>query len=106
MAWLKSKGIAFEEKNIIDFPPTTSLFNEWIFEQGIPLKKFLNTTGDKYRELNMKERLGYMTEDEVVAMLASHGKLVKRPLLTDGSTVLVGFKEEEWAEALGSAFED
>lgn len=99
MAWLKSRGIEFTEKDIINFPPTTSLFNDWVFEQGLPLKKFINTTGEKYRELNMKERIKYMTEDELVALLASHGKLVKRPILTDGHDVLVGFREDDYANA-------
>ncbi len=102
MAWLKSNGIDFEEKAILDFPPTSSMFNEWVFEQGIPVSKFYNSSGKKYRELNMKERLKYMTEDELVAMLASHGELVRRPILTDGKNVLVGFKEEEWESVLGS----
>lgn len=101
MAWLNSNQIEFQEKDIINFPPTSQLFYEWVFEQGLPLKKFINSTGDKYRELNMKERVKTMTEDEIIAMLASHGKLVKRPILTDGHFVLAGFKEEEWAQALG-----
>jgi len=76
------------------------MFNEWVFEQGIPVINFYNTRGAKYRELNMKERVKTMTDDELVAMLASHGNLVKRPILTDGQAVLVGFKEDEWASSL------
>lgn len=99
-AWLKSNDISFEEKDIMSGPPTSSLFNEWVFEQGIPVKTFYNSAGAKYRELNMKERIKFMTDDELVALLASHGSLVKRPILTDGTDVLVGFKEEEWQSAL------
>lgn len=99
-AWLKKNEISFEEKEIMQFPPTSTMFNEWVFEQGIPVINFYNTRGAKYRELNMKERVKTMTDDELVAMLASHGNLVKRPILTDGQAVLVGFKEDEWASSL------
>ena len=105
MAWLNSNQIEFQEKDIINFPPTSQLFYEWVFEQGLPLKKFINSTGDKYRELNMKERVKTMTEDEIIAMLASHGKLVKRPVLVvkRGAKVVVrvGFDADAWQELLG-----
>ena len=100
VAWLKEHDIPFEEQDIYEYPPATASFFHWIDERNIPLKKFLNTSGEKYREFNIKERLPDLTEDEVVALLASHGKLVKRPLLTDGDEVLIGFKEAEWAEVL------
>ena len=84
----------------MQFPPTSSMFNEWVFEQGIPVMNFYNTRSAKFLELNMKERSKTMTDDELVAMLASHGNMVKRPILTDGKNVLLGFKEEEWETAL------
>lgn len=100
MAWLKSNGIPFAETDILENPPGTAQFYEWVFEQGIPVTRFYNSSGEKYRELNMKERIPNMTPDELVALLASHGKLVKRPLLTDGKSVLIGFNEAEWASQL------
>ena len=103
MAWLKSNGIAFVEKDILEDPPGSAQFYEWVFEQGIPVTRFYNSSGDKYRELNMKERIPKMSPDELVALLASHGKLVRRPLLTDGISVLIGFNEAEWASVLLSA---
>lgn len=98
--WLKEQGIAYEERDMYEHPPETKYFYHWIEEEQVPLKKFLNTSGQKYRELNMKERLPKMTVEEVVAMLSSHGKLVKRPILTDGEHVLVGFQEVMWKDAL------
>ena len=84
----------------MEFPPTSSMFNEWVFEQGIPVMDFYSTRSAKFRELNMKERSKTMTDDELVAMLASHGNMVKRPILTDGKNVLIGFKEAEWETTL------
>ncbi len=98
--WLIAHGIAFIEQDILEYPPASKYFYHWLDEQNIPLKKFYNTSGEKYRELNMKERVNSMTEEEQVALLVSHGKLVKRPILTDGNQVLIGFKEEEWASVL------
>lgn len=101
MSWLKTNGISFEEQDILEYPPSTRLFYHWVFDQKIPVTAFVNTHGMKYRELNMKDRLLTMSEEELIALLASHGKLVKRPILTDGREVLVGFNEERWAAALG-----
>ena len=98
--WLKDHEIAFEEHDIYEYPPTTKQFYHWIDEHALPVKKFFNTSGEKYRELNMKDRVKYMTEDEQVALLASHGKLVKRPILTDGNLVLIGFDEVQWSKLL------
>lgn len=98
--WLKENNIKFKEMPVYDEPPRMDLFYHWVEDLEIPLQKFYNSSGLKYKELNMKERVKTMTLDEQVALLASHGKLVKRPLLTDGDEVLIGFKEESWATAL------
>ncbi|MFZ2256732.1 MAG: arsenate reductase family protein [Clostridiaceae bacterium] len=98
--WLKANGIAVDERDILEYPPSTRHFYHWVEDQGIPVKRFYNTSGDKYRELNMKDRVNVMSLDEQVALLASHGKLVKRPILTDGNLVLIGFNEAEWAALL------
>ncbi len=100
MKWLKENDLTFEERDIYEFPPESKFFYHWVEEQKVPVKKFLNSSGQKYRDFQMKERLPRMTVDEVIALLASHGKLVKRPILTDGEHVLVGFREAEWNEAL------
>lgn len=98
--WLRDNQIEFKEEPIYDNPPTTGLFYHWLENKAVPIKKFFNSSGQKYRELNMKDRIKTMTEDEMVALLASHGNLVKRPILTDGDHVLVGFKEADWQAAL------
>ncbi|MBQ1324544.1 MAG: arsenate reductase family protein, partial [Solobacterium sp.] len=73
---------------------------EWIPKSGRDLRKFFNTSGKRYREGNIKERLKTMTDEEVYALLGSDGMLVKRPVLVGEGTVLSGFNEEEWNAAL------
>lgn len=76
--------------------PTEEELTEWIRMSGLPVKKFFNTSGMKYKELGLKDRLPGMSDEEQIRLLASDGMLVKRPLLIDGDRILVGFKEKEW----------
>ena len=76
--------------------PTKEELTEWIAVSGYPVKKFFNTSGMKYRELGLKDRLPQMTDEEKIELLATDGMLVKRPLLIDGDRILTGFKEAEW----------
>ena len=99
--WLETKGLAFEERHIRDNKPTIEELRAWHKQSGLPLKKFFNTSGQLYKQLALKDRLPTMSEDEQLALLASDGMLVKRPLLIGRGFVLVGFKETEWASALG-----
>ena len=73
---------------------------EWHRKSGLPLKRFFNTSGNLYKELHLKDKLPSMTEEEQLALLATDGMLVKRPLVVGEDFVLVGFKEDEWAEVL------
>ncbi len=98
--WLKENNIAFEEIDLVDTPPTKDEIKKIYEESGIELKKFFNTSGVKYRELGLKEVLKTATEDEMLDLLSSDGKLIKRPLLVDGKKVLIGFKENEYKENL------
>lgn len=91
----------FESREIKEDNPSAAELKKWIALSKLPLKKFFNTSGQLYRELGVKERLESMTEDEAIALLASDGMLVKRPLLVSDEVVLVGFKEAEWAEFTG-----
>lgn len=75
---------------------------DWHKKSGLPLKKFFNTSGLLYRELKLKDRLPGMSEDEQYKLLASDGMLVKRPILVGDGFVLVGFKEDDWKNALGA----
>lgn len=96
--YLEEHGIEFEDRHIVEENPTKEELAEWIRISGKPIKKFFNTSGMKYRELGLKDKLPEMSEEEQIELLASNGMLVKRPLLIDGEMVLAGFKEAEWPE--------
>lgn len=98
--WLESNGVAFEERHIKDDRPTEEELRRWHKRSGLPLKRFFNTSGLLYRELQLKDKLPNMTEDEMYALLATDGMLVKRPILIGDDFVLVGFKEADWARVL------
>lgn len=98
--WLEAQGIAFEARHIVEQNPTAEELRTWIAASGQPVKKFFNTSGLKYKELSLKDKLPTMSEAEQIALLATDGMLVKRPLLIGDGVVLVGFKDEKWAEAL------
>ena len=94
--WLEAQGAEFERRNIVENNPTKEELKAWHQKSGLPLKRFFNTSGMKYRELGLKDRLPDMSEEEQIRLLAGDGMLVKRPLLIDGDRILVGFKEKEW----------
>ncbi|MDG5471738.1 arsenate reductase family protein [Jeotgalibacillus sp. ET6] len=96
--WLEEAGTSFEEVHLIEAPPSKEELNELYKKSGLDLKKFFNTSGMKYRELGLKDRLGDMSDDEKLELLASDGMLIKRPLTTDGQHVTVGFKEAEFEQ--------
>ncbi len=97
--WLKDEGIDFTAYDITTDTPTKDELRKFYELSGLPLKKFFNTSGMKYRELGLKDKLADMSEDEQLALLASDGMLIKRPLTTDGKKVTLGFKEQEFVEA-------
>ena len=94
--YLEDLGIQFEDRNIVEENPSAEELRDWIAKSGYPVKKFFNTSGMKYRELGLKDKLPQMSDDEKIELLATDGMLVKRPLLIDGDRALVGFKEKEW----------
>ena len=93
---LEELGVSFEDRNIVEDNPTKEELTEWIAASRNPVRKFFNTSGMKYRELGLKDRLPQMTDEEKIELLATDGMLVKRPLLIDGDRILTGFKEAEW----------
>ena len=99
--WLDAQKIEYTERNIVDVNPTCGELKEWYSKSGFLLKKFFNTSGLLYKEMKLKDKLPAMSEEEQLQLLATNGMLVKRPLLIDGDTVLIGFKEAEWSEKLG-----
>ena len=96
--WLSDHGIAVTVRDIKEDNPTEQELRSWHEKSGLPLKRFFNTSGQKYREMELKDKLPTMSEDEQYALLATDGMLVKRPLLIGEDKVLVGFKEKEWQD--------
>jgi len=98
--WMEEQKIDFEQRDIKENNPTAEELRSWWEKSGLPLKRFFNTSGKLYKEMQLKDRLLGMSEDEQIELLASDGMLVKRPILVNGDQVLVGFKEKEWQEIL------
>ncbi len=99
-AWLDGQHISYEARHIKEENPTYEELKLWWMRSGLPLKKFFNTSGLKYKELNLKDRLQGMSEDQQLRLLSSDGMLVKRPILVGETFVLTGFREKDWADKL------
>ena len=100
LKWLDEHKIFFEERLIIEENPTYEELKEWYGKSGMPLKKFFNTSGMLYKQMNLKDKLPEMSEDEQLKLLATDGMLVKRPLVVGEDFVLTGFREKEWEEKI------
>ena len=98
--YLLDKGITLEKRDIKNDKPSLEELTAWYKASGLPLKRFYNTSGKLYKELNLKDKIQTMSEEEQLALLASDGMLVKRPIVVDGEVVLIGFKQAEY-EAKG-----
>jgi len=98
--WLDEHSVEYTMRHIAEENPTADELKEWHAKSGLPLKKFFNTSGMLYKELQLKDKLPSMTEEEQFALLATNGMLVKRPIAVTENTVLVGFREAEWEEKL------
>lgn len=98
LRWLDGQGIAYESRHIVEENPTAQELEEWWKRSGLPLKKFFNTSGNLYKEQNLKDKLPQMSEQEQLQLLATNGMLVKRPLVVAEDLILVGFKEDQWQQ--------
>ena len=98
--FLTENNIEFIDRHIADENPTKEELKDWIAKSGLPINKFFNTSGVLYREMQLKDKVKVLPEDELLDILASNGMLVKRPLVIKDNTVLVGFKEADWIEKL------
>ena len=98
--WLESKAVDFVDRDIKAENPTYDELKEWYEKNGLPLKRFFNTSGILYREMGLKDKLKDMSDDEQLKLLATDGMLVKRPILVCDDNVLVGFKQAEWEEKI------
>ncbi len=99
--WLEENNINFEDRNIVTETPTKEELKKWVTKYRIEPKKLFNTSGIKYRELKIKEKLEKMTNDEIFELLASDGMLIKRPLFISENLMLKGFKIKEWENIKG-----
>lgn len=99
--WLEANGISFEERHIKEQNPTAEELSAWKKKSGLPLKKFFNTSGLLYKDMKLSTKLPTMSEEEQLALLATDGMLVKRPILVGDDFVLVGFREADWAAKIG-----
>ena len=98
--WLDEQGVSYTDRHIVEQNPTEEELRTWIEESGLPSKRFFNTSGLLYKSMNLKDRLPGMSLEDQVALLATNGMLVKRPLVIGEDFVLTGFREKEWEEKI------
>lgn len=98
--WLEANGVAYTDRHIKEENPTADELKAWHQMSGLPIKKFINTSGMLYKEMKLKDKLPAMADDEIYELLATDGMLVKRPLIIAQDYVLTGFKEAEWMEKM------
>lgn len=98
--WLDENNIEYTERHIVENNPSYDELKQWHEKSGLELKKFFNTSGRLYKEMQLKNKLPEMSEDEQLRLLSTNGMLVKRPIVVGNDTVLVGFREAQWAEKL------
>ena len=98
--WLDEHDMKYTERHIVEDNPSYNELSEWYRRSGLPLKRFFNTSGMLYKEMQLKDKLPAMSEEEQLRLLATNGMLVKRPVIVNGDMVLTGFKVAEWEEKL------
>lgn len=101
MKSLKAKGLDVQSVHIFETPPSSSELKQLIERSGLEIKKWFNTSGEVYKEMQLKDKLPQMSDEEKIELLASNGRLIKRPVVTDGTKVTVGYKEEQYEEVWG-----
>lgn len=99
--WLEANEIAVQSRHIVEERPSRDELSEWVERSGLPIRKFFNSSGQVYKEQNLKEKVNTASRDELLDILASNGMVVKRPLVVTDEFVLVGFDEKKWKEKLG-----
>ena len=98
--WLQDNHVDVTSRHIVENNPSVTELAEWIDKSGLPVQKFFNTSGQVYKENNLKDVVKTSSREDLIKLLASNGKLVKRPIVVGDDFVLVGFKEDEWSEKL------
>lgn len=98
--WLDGHQLSYTARHIVENNPTKEELTRWIGQSELPVKSFFNTSGLVYKSLQLKDKLPHMSDDEQIALLASDGKLIKRPLLIRDNLTLTGFRPDSWETAL------
>lgn len=98
--WLDDHGVEYADRHIVEENPSYEELKNWYQKSGLPLKKFFNTSGLLYKEMNLKDKLPSMSEEEMLQLLSTNGMLVKRPLVVADDVILTGFKEADWGALL------
>ena len=98
--WLDERNVEYTERHIVEDNPTYEELKEWHKKSKLPLKRFFNTSGMLYKEMQLKDKLPSMSEEEQLQLLSTNGMLVKRPLVIDDDYVLTGFREAQWSERM------
>jgi arsenate reductase len=98
---LRAKGYELKMIELFETPPSAQQLKDWIETSGLPIQKFFNVAGEVYRDMLLKDKLPSMSDEEKLALLASNGRLIKRPIAFDDHNVTVGFKEAEYQEVWG-----
>lgn len=98
--WLDERNIHYTERHIVEDNPSYDELKKWYQMSGLPLKKFFNTSGLLYKEMQLKDKLAAMSEEEQLELLATNGMLVKRPVIVGENFVLLGFKDQEWLKII------
>ena len=98
--WLDAHNITYTDRHIVEEHPSYDELKQWYGKSDLPLKRFFNTSGLLYRDMQLKDKLPAMSEEEQLKLLATNGMLVKRPMIVADDRVLTGFKEKEWEEKL------
>ncbi|MCC6873462.1 MAG: arsenate reductase family protein [Sandaracinaceae bacterium] len=101
LKWLRDHGVPFTSHHIVESPPSRAELASLVERSGTPIRKWLNTSGQSYRQGGFKERLATMSDAQILDALAADGKLIKRPIVVAKDAVLVGFSEAEYAEHFG-----
>lgn len=96
LKYLNEKGVEYTSVHLVEETPSYEELKALYEKSGLPIKKFFNTSGLKYKELGLKDKLPKLSDEEALKLLASDGMLIKRPILTNDEKILIGFKEEEW----------
>ncbi|MBB6715420.1 arsenate reductase family protein [Clostridium gasigenes] len=98
--FLEYNKLEFTDRHIVENKPTKDELREWLIKSGLNINKFFNTSGKLYREMELKDKVKVLDQEELLEILSTDGMLVKRPIIVTDEVVLVGFKEEQWVEKL------